>query len=209
MTTIERSVGANSLDGLGVGGVHPEPVPGPPLPRLPRPWSVRVAAPDGADLALIHDWMGAPHVAAFWKQAWAQHRWAAELSGQLAGDHSLPCLISRDEQPVAYLEVYRVVRDRLAEHYPCRPNDLGVHLAIGELGRTGRGLGRTLLREVADGLLAADPECGRVVAEPDVRNGPSRRAFSAAGFLPVGEVSLPNKPAVLLVYPRSRKDLPL
>ncbi|SHG13829.1 GNAT family N-acetyltransferase [Streptoalloteichus hindustanus] len=198
----------STVDSRPAGGEADPAPPGPPLPRLAPPWSARAARPEGGDLELVHRWMLAPHVAAFWQQAWPLPRWAAELAGQLAGVHSLPCLVSLDDDPVAYLEVYRVAMDQLAGRYPHRPHDLGVHVAVGELGRTGRGLGRALLREVAQGLLAADPACARVVAEPDVGNGPSIRAFLAAGFVAVGEVRLPDKTAVLLVYPRTEEDLP-
>jgi RimJ/RimL family protein N-acetyltransferase len=182
-------------------------VPGPPVPRVGTPWSVRPASV-AEDLERVHRWMQAPHVAAFWKQAWPLERWQAELERQAAGDHSLPCMLSFEGEPVAYLEVYRVVRDRLNGHYAVRPYDLGVHVAIGESGLTGRGLGRALLRVVAQGLLAADPRCTRVVAEPDARNAPSLRAFHAAGFRTVGPICLPDKDATLLVYPRSEEDLP-
>lgn len=182
-------------------------VPRPPVPDVGAPWAVRPASV-ARDLEQVWRWMQAPHVAAFWNQAWPVERWRAELERQAAGDHSLPCLLQLEGEPVAYLEVYRVVRDRLAGHYAVRPYDLGVHVAIGEPGRTGRGLGRALLRAVAEGLLAADPRCTRVVAEPDSRNAPSLRAFNAAGFRTVGPITLPDKNATLLVYPRAEKDLP-
>jgi RimJ/RimL family protein N-acetyltransferase len=166
-----------------------------------------VARAEGADLDLVHGWMQSPHIDAFWHQAWPRERWAEEIAGHLAGDAILPVLIDLDGRPLAYIEVYRVLRDRLAEHYPHRPHDLGVHIAIGEAGRTGQGLGRSLLRALAVGLLAADPECARVVAEPDVHNAPSLRAFAAAGFRPVGEVVLPDKTAALLVHPRREEDM--
>ncbi|MFY0530475.1 GNAT family N-acetyltransferase [Archangium gephyra] len=184
-----------------------EAIPAPPVPRLLAPWSARAAHTQG-DLELVHRWMQAPHVAAFWKQDWPLERWREELLRQLGGIHSLPCLVHHEGEPVAFLEVYRVVRDRLAGHYPQRPYDLGVHVAIGETGRTGQGLGRALLRAVAEGLLAAEPRCTRVVAEPDIRNAPSLRAFTAAGFRTVGDISLPDKTAALLVYPRSEEDMP-
>ncbi|MCP3097912.1 acetyltransferase [Myxococcus sp. K15C18031901] len=182
-------------------------VPPPPVPRLSAPWAIRPASAT-EDLPRIVRWMQAPHVAAFWKQAWPEAQWRAELERQLAGDHSLPCMLIHEETPLAYLEVYRVTRDRLAGHYAERPHDLGVHVAIGEPASTGRGLGRLLLREVARGLLAADPRCTRVVAEPDSRNAPSLRAFTAAGFRVVGPITLPDKAATLLVHPRSEEDLP-
>ncbi|GAA3050498.1 hypothetical protein GCM10017562_12070 [Streptomyces roseofulvus] len=183
-------------------------VPGPPLPVLPGRWTARVARAEGADLDLVHGWMQAPHIDAYWHQAWPRERWHEEIAGHLAGDAILPVLVDLDGEPLAYIEVYRVLRDRLAGHYPELPHDLGVHIAIGEAGRTGRGLGRTLLRALADGLLAADAACTRVVAEPDVHNGPSLRAFEAAGFRPAGEVAFPDKTAALMIRPRTPQDMP-
>lgn len=180
----------------------------PPLPLLGPPWSIGTVRPEGTDLVLVHRWMHEPHVAAGWDQAWTAHRWREALAAQLAGDHSRPCLVRLDGEPVAYLEVYRVVRDRLATHYPLRPHDLGVHIAIGDRSRTSRGLGTALLRATAEGLLAADPDCTRVVAEPDVRNAASLGAFVRAGFRHCGQVRFPHKTAALMVRPRTEADLP-
>lgn len=180
----------------------------PPLPVVAPPWTVRVAGQDGPDVALVTRWMAAPQVEEFWHQAWPAGRWATEIAGQRAGAHSLPCLAARDGEPVAYLELYRVARDVLAGRYPDHPHDLGVHIAV-DPDRLGRGLGRSLLRAVADGLLAADPDCRRVIAEPDAGNDPSLRAFAAAGFRHCGELALPDKTAALVVRPRTEEDLPI
>lgn len=181
---------------------------GPPLPSLSAPWSVRVAGEGGADLDLIHRWMNTAHVSAFWQQDWPRDRWAEELGRQRTGTHSVPCLVDFEGTTIAYLEVYRVLRDRLAGYYAHDPADLGVHVAIGEQDRTGQGLGRRLLHAVAQGLLVADDECDRVVAEPDANNGPSVKAFQAAGFVPVGEIDLPEKIAALMIHPRHPSALP-
>lgn len=180
----------------------------PPLPLLDAPWSITVVRASGDDLARVHAWMSAPHVAARWDQAWPVERWQAELAGQLAGGHSRPYLVSFEGEPLGYVEIYRVVHDRLAAHYPVRPHDLGLHVAIGDPARCGRGLGTTLLRAVADGLLAADPACTRVVAEPDETNAASVAAFGRAGFRAAGRVRFPHKTAALLVRPRSEDDMP-
>lgn len=182
--------------------------PGPPLPVLDAPWSARVAEARGADLDVVHGWMQSPHIEAFWHQAWPRERWEEEISGHLAGDVILPLMVDLDGRPFAYIEVYRVVRDRIAGKYPHREHDLGLHIAIGDAARTGQGLGRALLRALADGLLAADPVCDRVVAEPDVANAPSLKAFAAAGFRTVGEIDFPEKTAALLIRPRREEDLP-
>lgn len=179
-------------------------IPAPPVPVLDAPWSVRVPRGEG-DLALIHGWMIEPHVEKFWHQSWPLEQWRAELATQIAGDHSLPCLIAHEGEDLAYVEVYRVVRDRLAGHYGHEPHDLGVHIAVGDRDRTGRGLGRVLLRAIAAGLLAADPSCARVVAEPDSCNAPSIAAFKAAGFQPAGQITLPDKTATLMIHRRTEQ----
>ncbi|MDU0288078.1 GNAT family N-acetyltransferase [Saccharothrix longispora] len=176
-------------------------VPGPPLPVLTHGWHARAVDPD-RDLNLVHRWMQAPHVVAFWHQAWPRERWDAELRGQLAGVHSLPLLVGRDGGPLLYVEVYRAARDVVAGVYPARPHDLGLHLAVGELAMTDRGLVRSLLPVLADALFAADPRCTRVVLEPDVRNRRAISSFTAGGFAPVGEVLLPDKVALLMVRTR-------
>jgi RimJ/RimL family protein N-acetyltransferase len=187
-----------------------ESPPGPPpLPLTEPPWQVRVAEDHGPDLDLVVRWMRAPHVEAYWHHAWAASKWAHAITYQREGDHSLPCMAAHaGAAPVAYLELYRVCRDRICGLYPSGSHDLGVHVAIGDTRDTGRGLGRSLLRAVAEGLLAADPACRRVVAEPDVLNAPSLRAFDAAGFHRCGQITLPEKTAELLVWPRTEEDLP-
>jgi lysine N-acyltransferase len=42
-----------------------------------------------------------------------------------------------------------------------------------------------------------------VVAEPDIENTPSVRAFAAAGFVQHGELQLPEKTALLMVRTRA------
>lgn len=180
----------------------------PPLPRLAAPWSIAVVQPAGEDLRRVHTWMSAPHMLAAWGRAWSRPRWKAELAHQLAGAHSRPCIASHRGEPLAYLEIYRVVRDSLATHYPVRSHDLGVHVAIGDPHRCGQGLGAALLRAVADGLLAAERACTRIVAEPDERNAASLAAFARAGFREAARLRLADKPARLLVRPRTTDDLP-
>lgn len=182
-----------------VSAEHDADAPGPPLPLVGEPWAIRVV--DGADdVALVHRWNHEPHVVAFWQQDWSLAEWQANVDRQRSGVHSLPCVLTRDGDDLAYVEVYRVTRDRLGERWPAEPHDLGVHIAIGDRSRTGSGLGREALRVVAAGLLEADPACTRVYAEPDRTNEPSVRAFAAAGFVTVGEVAFPEKDAQLMTY---------
>ena len=189
--------------------VEREPAPAviaagpPPVPALAPPWRARPVRPTGPELARVVGWMRRAHVVATWGQDWDVPTWSAEIARQLAGEHSRPWTIWRGRRAIAYVEVYRVARDVIAEAVPTAAHDLGVHLAIGEPELTGRGVGRALLDALAEGLFAADPGCPRVVGDPAVGHEAARRAFLAAGFAVVGEVDLPHKRAVLLARPRA------
>ncbi|MFH8366526.1 GNAT family N-acetyltransferase [Streptomyces sp. NPDC018031] len=156
------------------------------------------------DLPLLARWMNDPAVAAFWELDGADHITEKHLRAQLEGDgRSVPCLGALDGVPMSYWEVYRADLDPLARHYPIRPHDTGLHLLIGTVADRGRGLGTTLLRAVADLVLDRRPGCGRVVAEPDLRNTPSVAAFLGAGFRLGAELELPGKRAALMVRDRA------
>lgn len=155
------------------------------------------------DLGLISRWMNDPAVAAFWELAGPASVTERHLRAQLDGDgRSVPCLGLLEGLPLSYWELYRADLDPLARHYPARPHDTGVHLLLGGAVNRGRGLGGTLLRAVADLILARRPACDRVVAEPDLRNTPSVAAFLGAGFRFCAEITLPGKRAALMTRER-------
>lgn len=157
-----------------------------------------------ADLGLLTRWMNDPEVAAFWDLAGPSAVTERHLRRQLDGDgRSLPCLGLLDDTPMSYWEVYRADLDPLAAHYPARPHDAGLHLLLGPAASRGRGLGSTLLAALTDRVLRQRPHCERVVAEPDVRNRRSVRAFRRAGFRLAAELDLPDKRAALMVRDRT------
>ncbi|WP_409469263.1 GNAT family N-acetyltransferase [Streptomyces sp. HC307] len=160
------------------------------------------------DLPLVGRWMNDPAVAAFWELAGPPNVTEDHLCSQLAGDgRSVPCLGVLDGTPMSYWEIYRADLDSLARYYPARPHDTGIHLLIGDVADRGQGIGRMLLRAVADLVLVKRPACARVVAEPDIRNTPSVAAFLSAGFRFAAEMDLPAKRAALMVRDRSLRDL--
>lgn len=172
-----------------------------PVLHLDNGFDLRPAgAEDAPRIAL---WMAQPHIQRWWHQDWSVEHWAQEIERQSVGEHSVPCVAAVDAEDFGYVELYRVRHDRLAEYYDALEHDWGVHIAIGDITRVSRGLGRQLIGAVADALLRADPACQRVVAEPDIQNTPSVRAFAAAGFVQQGELQLPDKTAVLMVRTRT------
>lgn len=155
------------------------------------------------DLDLLAEWMNDPRVAEFWELAGPVARTVDHLRPQLEGDgRSAPCLGVLDGVPMSYWEIYRADLDPLARHVPVRPHDTGVHLLLGHARDRGRGLGSVLLDGVCRLILANRPRCGRVLAEPDVRNAPSVAAFHRAGFRTGQEAELPGKRAAIMIRDR-------
>ncbi|MDH6136088.1 acetyl CoA:N6-hydroxylysine acetyl transferase [Kitasatospora sp. MAA4] len=168
------------------------------LPTTAGEFRLRPVEP--ADLPLLADWMNDPAVAAFWELDGPPQRTALHVRKELDAGNAL-YLGELGGVPMSYWEVYRVEHDRLAGYYPAQPGDMGLHLLLGPASHRGRGLGAVLLAAVAEDLLRGAP---RVVAEPDVRNTASIRAFRRAGFAAVSEIDLPEKRAALMVRERAR-----
>jgi acetyl CoA:N6-hydroxylysine acetyl transferase len=173
-----------------------------------RPGPLRAETPAGsfvlrpldpvAEVEMVHRWMNDPVVARFWELDGPLRRLVAHLDQQFAGTHSRPYLGLLDGVPMSYWELYRAEEDRLAGYYPARPGDAGVHLLLGPPQYRGMGLGWQLIRQVSQWQLDAS-DARRVVAEPDVRNAASVRAFERAGFRRTCDIDLPEKRAALMV----------
>ena len=166
--------------------------------------------PDTPELELVHGWMHEPHVAPYWKQTWTLPEWSEKVRRYLAGDHALPVLICCHDEPVAYLQIYRVLRDYVMQfvepHYEHHPHDLGAHIAIGERALTGKGYAIKLGAVLAPALFAADPLCRRIIGEPDASNLPAVRVAEALGFRRITDVEMPDKTAALMELRRPEAE---
>ncbi|HTJ68821.1 MAG TPA: GNAT family N-acetyltransferase [Actinospica sp.] len=149
------------------------------------------------DLPLIQSWMNDPDVARYWELDGPPERTTEHVRAQIEQPHTQPLLARLSGRAIGYWELYQASDDRLAEYYAAEPDDLGVHLLIGEADCRGIGLGSVLLRALADAVQRENPR--RLVAEPDKRNIPSVRAFAAAGFDEVATLELPEKRATLMI----------
>lgn len=184
--------------------LRPEPVVAvadPPVPGRAGRFRLRRARPYGDDLRTVAGWMRRPEVVRFFGQPWSDPRWARELAGHGPGSGTAAVLAEDGgPEPVGYLEFYRPVRHALARSFPAGPEDLGVHVCVGAPHR--RGTGSELLAGVAEALLAAEPGCPRIIAEPDARNAAAVGAFRRAGFTDAARIALPHKDAAIMVRER-------
>jgi RimJ/RimL family protein N-acetyltransferase len=157
------------------------------------------------DLDLVHSWMNDPEVARYWRKPWPRVRIASYLRQQHRSPHLDPYLGVLDGVPMSYWEIYRADLDALAQYYPAREHDAGVHMLLGPAECRGRGLAVGLLRAVSTWQLEADLRAPRVVAEPDVENTRVIRALERAGFRRTTDLDLPDKRAALMIRHRERQ----
>ncbi|OBK03188.1 MULTISPECIES: GNAT family N-acetyltransferase [Mycolicibacterium] len=175
--------------------------PAPPVPQLLRPSKIRVAT--GTDAAMIAEWMNRPHLAKAWEYDWPVERWRTHLEAQLEGDYSLPLVLSIGGVDRGYLEIYRAAKDSIADRYDSAPHDLGLHGAIADEELVNRGLGPMLLPKIVASVLAADPDCRRIMFDPDHRNTTVRGLCEFAGCKFLGEHQMSNRRMALYQLDRA------
>jgi RimJ/RimL family protein N-acetyltransferase len=176
-------------------------VPPPPTPVLAEPYGIRVIDP-ATDAELISEWMNRPHLAEAWEYDWPAARWQGYLRAQLAGSYSRPLVGSLRGQELGYVEVYRAAKDSIAPRYDADPYDLGLHAAIADVKIVNRGFAPILLPRLAQSLFAIEPQCRRIMFDPDYRNIAARRLCEYAGGVFLGEHDMANRRMALYAMER-------
>jgi lysine N-acyltransferase len=182
-------------------------VPPPPIPQLPEPYGLRLADPD-ADAELLSEWMNRPHLAESWEYAWPAERWRRYLRAQRESGFSRPFIASLDGEDHGYLEIYRAAKDSIATRYVYDPYDLGLHVAVADLDYMSQGHVRYLLPHWLVSMFTLDPQCRRIMLDPDHRNTLARKFCESGGLAFLGEHDMSNRRMALYVLPRTPDDVP-
>ena len=137
----------------------------------------------------MHEWLQRPHV----RRWWDEH----ETYGDVAR-HYLPAIEGRrpvelylillDDRPIGFIQSY-LLSDfpEFAARVGAGEGVAGVDLFLAETGLTGKGLGTEVLRRFVRDVVFAEPGTTACIADPDVHNAASLRAFEKADFRRVGE----------------------
>lgn len=179
----------------------------PQIPDIAAPYAARLATPD-VDAGVISEWMNRPHLAQAWEYDWPPERWCLYLKAQLAGTFSRPVLTSRKGDDIGYVELYRAAKDSIATRYDAEPYDLGMHAAIADTKLVNRGIAPLMLPRLMKGMFALEPECRRIMFDPDHRNVGARRLVEYVGCTFLGEHQMANRKMALYVLPRTPDDIP-
>lgn len=156
-----------------------------------------------ADLALLHEWLGQPHVAEWWGPPPSLTQVVREF-GPLTGDESTtrPFLALVDGSPIGYIQSY-VALGSGDGWWPDErdPGVRGIDQFLAYPEQLGRGLGTAMVRAFVR-LLFTDPAVTRVQTDPSPENRRAIRCYEKAGFRAVGEVDTPDGRALLMVCDR-------
>ena len=177
-------------------------VPAPPIPVVAEPYGIRLADAD-ADAEMVSEWMNRPHLVEAWEYDWPPERWLRYLQAQLDGEYSRPLIASFKGTPAGYIEVYRAAKDSIAPRYDADPHDIGVHAAIADLNLVNKGIAPFLLPKVVASVFELDPNCRRIMFDPDHRNTGARRDCEWAGCTFLGAHDMSNRRMALYALPRT------
>ena len=141
------------------------------------------------DLGLMHEWLQREHVRRWWDEHESYEDVARHYLPAIEGRRPVDLyLILLDGRPVGFIQAYLVAdHPEFAALIGLGAGVAGLDLFIGEEELIGKGLGSGVLRAFVHDVVFAEPATTACIADPDVRNVASIRAFEKAGFRRVGE----------------------
>jgi RimJ/RimL family protein N-acetyltransferase len=146
------------------------------------------------DLPRMHEWLQRPHVRRWWNERETLEEVEAHYLPAIEGTKPTRLYVAElDGEPFAFVQSY-LVNDHpdFAALVGVEDDVAGMDLFIADEANTGRGLGTELIRRFVSDVVFARAETVACIADPEVRNAASRRAFEKAGFRVVREFVLPE-----------------
>jgi RimJ/RimL family protein N-acetyltransferase len=160
-----------------------------------------------ADLPMIHEWLGRPHIRQWWKEhtsiAGLRRQYLQAASAEASARAYIALL---DDSPVGFVQCYTAMGsgDGWWDD-ETDPGARGIDQFLADEGQLGRGLGRAIARAFVAQLFA-DPQVTTVQTDPSPDNARAIRCYLRAGFMPVREVVTPDGPALLMRAGRPASD---
>jgi aminoglycoside 6'-N-acetyltransferase len=146
------------------------------------------------DLGLVHDWLGREHVRRWWGEPGRYEETVLEYLPAIEGRERKELFaIVLGGSRVGLIQAY-LVSDHpdYAALVDVGDDVAGLDLLIGEADLVGRGLGARVIGRFVTDVLFARAATRACVADPDVRNVASIRAFERAGFTRVRDFHDPG-----------------
>ena len=152
------------------------------------------------ELPLLYEWLQREHIQRWWtdRETYEEvvEHYLPSIEGGEPTDHYVVVL---DEQQIGFIQTYLVSNHPdYAALVGVGEGVAGVDLLIGEEALTGQGLGTEIIRRFVEEIVFATPTTIGCIADPDVRNVASIRAFEKAGFRLVKEFVEDGEPHALV-----------
>jgi aminoglycoside 6'-N-acetyltransferase len=141
------------------------------------------------DLRQMYGWLQRDHVRRWWSKRETYDEVVEHYLPAIEGREPTDLyLILLEDRPIGFIETY-LVSDypEYAELIGLGQGVAGVDLFIAEEELTGKGIGTDALRAFTRDVVFTRPATVACVADPDVRNAASIRAFEKSGFRSVEE----------------------
>jgi aminoglycoside 6'-N-acetyltransferase len=145
------------------------------------------------DLPRLRRWLEQPHVARWWGDPDAA---LAEMEEAMAEPSTRPFIILLESEPVGYIQSYDIHAEANHPYRDQPPGTIGIDLTIGEPHLVGKGHGPRIIDAFVGALF--DGGAPRIVIDPDPANAAAIRAYSKAGFRPVGQRITQYGPALIM-----------
>jgi aminoglycoside 6'-N-acetyltransferase len=148
------------------------------------------------DLPQVEAWLRQPHVARWWTADTTAETtidsYRRRLTGQKSRTHML--VATEDGTAIGWCQWY-LWADYPAEALAMQAaeGEVGIDYAIGELTRTGRGVGTRLIEALVAEVRRIHPGAGMLV-DPDAANLASRRVLEKNGFVLVAVPRVDTEP---------------
>jgi aminoglycoside 6'-N-acetyltransferase len=164
-------------------------------------FSFRILAKE--DFSLVSLWLHKPHVKKWWPDPQETlDEIEKKYGGPIGGDDPTDVYIAEiDGKPIGFIQSYMV--SDYPEHAQSiqLDNSVGVDLFIGEEDLIGKGYGTMLLKQFIEKVIRKEyGNASSVVADPEVANKASVRAFQKAGFQKGAIVSGEYGPEQLMIF---------
>lgn len=163
-----------------------------------------------ADFPMLREWLGEPHVRAWWREPVPDAEGMERGYGPaIDGTDPARCwIILADGAPVGFIQGYRHADEPAWDRAVGIPDAAGLDYLIGPPDRTGQGIAPAAIRACAARLLDLHPDVATVVGVPQRDNRASCRALEKAGFVLVREADLesddPSDSGVSAIYAYAR-----
>jgi RimJ/RimL family protein N-acetyltransferase len=141
-----------------------------------------------ADLPAVSEWLGQPHVRAWWRDPADLEAVESKYLPRIRGDEPTEVfVIECDDRSVGIIQRYRFAdygswAATISEAGLVFPDAAGIDYMIGEVDCVGRGLGRRVVADFSQRLLDECADVETIVVTPQAGNVASRRVLEESGY---------------------------